>query len=159
MPSSHLASVAEGWGWRGQWMQQTSQRGFCQCRERESGIKRERERLPRHVRREQWTEEKKSRQNASRKEKEGAWYLERGRKQRGCLATTSHCSVEWDSRRRNSSYVSVQCCFCSAKSRISTALQIQREPCLRVTGSCVKLVLASVNVTALSNLPQYRLLL
>lgn len=49
----------------------------------------------------------------SRKMKEGGWYSERRRQS---LATSSYCSGEWDSRRRNSSYVSVQCHFCSAES-------------------------------------------
>lgn len=71
------------------------------------------------------------------------------------LATSSHCCVEWVSRRRNSSYVSAQCHFCSAKPCMSAALQIQREPCLCVTETCVKLVC----VRASSNLHHCRLLL
>lgn len=78
---------------------------------------------------------KKSRQKASRKVKKGVWYLERRRRPSRCLATSSHCSAEWDSRRRNSSYVSAQCHFCSAEPCMSTALQIQREPCMSVTDS------------------------
>ena len=89
----------------------------------------------------------------------GSWYLERRRRQSGRLATTSYCCVVWDSRRKNSSYVSVQCHFCSAKFGMSTALPIQRKPCLSMTDSCVKLLLTSVYVTELSNLHSYRLFL
>lgn len=72
------------------------------------------------------------------------------RRQSSCMATSSHHCMEWDSRRRNSSYVSAQCHFCSAKPCMSTALQIQKEPCLCVTDSCVKLVFESVYASALN---------
>lgn len=118
----------------------------------------ERERLPRHVRvhegNNRWRKSNHGKK-ACRKVKEGGWYSERRRRQSGRLAATSYCCIEWDSRRRNSSYVSVQCHFCSAKPCMSTAMQIQREPCLRVTGSCVKLVLASVYVKASSDILHY----
>lgn len=114
----------------------------------------DRKRLPRHVsmHKKNNRRRKKSRKQASRKVKEGGWYSERRRRQRGCLTTTSFFCLEWDSRRKNSSYNSVQCHLCSARPCMSTAMQIQREPCMCVTDSCVKPVLASVNENLSSDL-------
>lgn len=94
----------------------------------------------------QWkVDSKEIMQIASREMKEDVWYLERRRKS---LAASSHCCLEWDSRRRNSSYISAQYHFCSAKPCISTTRQIQWEPCLSVTDSCMELMLLQARASS-----------
>lgn len=141
---SHFFLCLQSWWWGGHSKQL-----------RESGIERETVCQGTYECMERTMEGEKT----SRKVKEGVCYLERRRRQNGYLATSSQCCVEWDSRRRNSSYSSAQCHFCSAKPCMSTALQIQRQPCLCVTDSCVKPVLPSVYVRASSDLHPYMLLL
>ncbi len=90
-------------------------------------------------------EEKKSKQKACRKVREGVWYLEEEAvwllEATAALRRTQGEEIPPTSLLNATSVLPTKHC-------ISTSAQIQREPCLCVTDSCVKLVSQSVYTRA-----------